>query len=180
MQLTAGTAITVGTRLRSLAGLGLDGEFRTVLPPTAGPGLLVITFSPGCPACRANQPGWAGLAREVEQRGWAVLWVSRDTVNITREYCLEEHIPLSAALADPPYRTYVQLGLKAVPKTVVVRSDGAVEKVWTGLLDSTGWREVFAYFGTVERGLVPATGAFGVPPNGCGPQSLNSERQACK
>jgi len=77
IQLTAGTVIGVGTRLRNLAGLSLDGQLRTLPSPTAGAGLLLITFSPGCPACRANQSGWADLARRVEQRGWSVLWVSR-------------------------------------------------------------------------------------------------------
>jgi peroxiredoxin len=180
LQLTSGTEIAVGTRLRSLVGLTLDGRLRAVTLPLAGPGLLVVTFSRGCPACRANQQGWTALARQAEERGWDVLWVSRDTVDVTRDYCLKEHIPLSAALADPPYRTYVQLALKAVPKTVVVRRDGTVDRVWRGLLDGTRWGDVFAYFGTTDPGTRRAGDAYTPPGGGCGSNPLDRSEQFCK
>jgi len=83
-------------------------------------------------------------------------------------------------VADPPYRTYVQLALKAVPNTVVVRNDGTVEKVWTGLLDGTRWSEVFAYFATARVGPLPATDALGAAANPCGPTSVNRPPQTCK
>jgi hypothetical protein len=39
--------------------------------------LVIITFSPSCPACQANQEGWMQLASTLEQQEFA-RWVSRD------------------------------------------------------------------------------------------------------
>ena len=50
--------ITAGTQLQRLAGIAFDGRLEPVALPAAGSKLLIITFSPGCPACQANQEGW--------------------------------------------------------------------------------------------------------------------------
>jgi len=139
--------ITACAHLEMLAGLGLDGRNQILALPSANSRLLIVTFSPSCPACQANQEGWKKLADTLEQKGLRVLWLSRDTVEITRDYCLKHGIPYSDTLADPPYRTYVQLGLARVPNTVLVRADGTVEKVWAGRMDQAGWKTMFAYFG---------------------------------
>jgi len=78
--------ITAGTQLQMLAGTAFDGRLEPVALPAAGSKLLIITFSPGCPACQANQEGWMKLASTLEQKGVRVLWVSRDAIEITRSY----------------------------------------------------------------------------------------------
>ena len=94
--------ITAGTQLQMLAGIAFDGRLEPVALPAAGSKLLIITFSPGCPACQANQEGWMKLASALEQKGVRVLWVSRDPIEITRDYCAKHSIPLSNTLAEPP------------------------------------------------------------------------------
>ncbi len=61
--------ITAGTQLQILSGVALDGRLEPVTLPQAGSKLLIITFSPGCPACQANQEGWMRLASTLEQKG---------------------------------------------------------------------------------------------------------------
>jgi peroxiredoxin len=139
--------ITAGAQLEMLTGLTLDGRNQPLELPSPNSKLLIITFSPGCLACQANQEGWKKLAGALEQKGVRVLWFSRDTVEITRDYCMKHGIPLSDTLADPPYRTYVQLGLSRVPNTMLLTAKGTVEKVWAGRLDQAGWNAMFAYFG---------------------------------
>ncbi len=122
-----------------LSALALVGHVEPVGLPAASSRLLIITFSPGCPACQANQDGWMKLASALELKGVRVLWVSRDPIEITKDYCTKHGIRLSDTLADPPYRTFVQLGLAQVPNTVPVGADGTVEKVWPGRMDQAGW-----------------------------------------
>src|SRR6266851_5338142 len=122
--------ISAGAQLQMLSGLALDGRLQPVPFPVAGSRLLIITFSPGCPACQANQDGWMKLASTLGQKGVRVLWVSRDPIEITRDYCVKHGIPLSDTVADPPYRTYAQLGLARVPNTLLVGAEGKVEQVW--------------------------------------------------
>lgn len=138
--------IVSGARLEMVGGLTLDGQFQR-LPLPRDSKLLVITFSPSCPACQANQAGWAKLAGAAEQKGVRVLWISRDPVAITREYCLKQGIRLIDTLADLPHRTYQQLGLARVPNTMLVGANGTVEKVWAGRLEQRDWDIALAYFG---------------------------------
>ena len=172
--------ITAGTQLRMLSGIGFDGRLEPVTLPAEGSKLLIITFSPGCPACQANQEGWMKLASALEQKGVRVLWVSRDSIEVTRDYCLKHGIRLSDTLADPPYRTYVQLGLARVPNTMLANVDGTVEKVWAGRLDQQGWNSIFAYFGEREE-MASSTGIeVGPRKSDCGSELSQASAKSCK
>ncbi len=176
----AAPQITPGVQLRMLAGLTLDGEVQAVDLHTATSKLLVITFSPGCPACQANQERWTKLANTLKQSGVRVLWVSRDPVEITREYCLKHGIPLADVIADPPFRTYVQLGLARVPNTVLVRAGGVVEKVWAGRMDPAGWNAMFAHFDERQDAFPAARSAVDVTTTGCGPGTADASVKDCR
>jgi peroxiredoxin len=172
--------ITAGTQLQRLAGIAFDGRLEPVALPAERSKLLIITFSPGCPACQANQDGWMRLASTLEQKGVRVLWVSRDPVEITRDYCLKHGIRLSDTLADPPYRTFAQLGLARVPNTVLVGAEGRVEKVWVGRLDQAGWNTMFAYFGEREGMASPARVEVGTRTTGCASKLSQTSAKSCK
>jgi hypothetical protein len=172
--------ISAGAQLRMLSGLALDGRLQPVPFPVAGSRLLVFTFSPGCPACQANQDGWMKLASTLGQKGVHVLWVSRDPIEITRDYCVKHGIPLSDVLADPPYRTFAQLGLTRVPNTLLVEPDGRVEKVWAGRLDQVGWDTMFAFFGERQETASPLQSQVGANPTGCGSELSQTSAKNCK
>jgi peroxiredoxin len=172
--------ITAGTQLQMLAGIAFDGRLEPVILPAAGSKLLIITFSPGCPACQANQDGWMRLASTLEQKGVRVLWVSRDPIEITRDYCLKHGMRLSDTLADPPYRTFAQLGLARVPNTLLVGAEGRVEKVWVGRLDQAGWNTMFTYFGERPEMASTLRSQVGANPTGCGSEASQTSPKSCK
>ena len=172
--------ITAGTQLQMLSGVALDGRLEPVALPAAGSKLLIITFSPGCPACQANQDGWMKLASTLEQKGVRVLWVSPDPIEITRDYCAKHGIRLSDTLADPPYRTFTQLGLTRVPNTLLVGANGVVEKVWAGRLDQAGWNTMFTYFGERQETASPLQSQVGANPTGCGSELSQTSAKGCK
>jgi peroxiredoxin len=172
--------ISAGAQLQMLAGVAPDGRLEPVSLPAASSKLLIITFSPGCPACQANQYGWMKLASALEQKGVPVLWVSRDPLEITRDYCLKHGIRLSDTLADPPYRTFAQLGLARVPNTLLVGANGTVEKVWAGQLDSAGWNTMFAYFGELEGMTSPARVEVGARTTDCESEPSRTSTKSCR
>ena len=172
--------ITSGAHVEKLAGLALDGRFQPITLPPADSKLLIITFSPGCPACQANQDRWMKLAGVLEQKSVRVLWVSRDPMEITRDYCMKHGIRLSDVLADPPHRAYVQLGLARVPNTVLVRADGTVEKVWAGRLNQAGWNSMFAYFGEREEAASADQVEIGIRTTDCGSELSPTSVKGCK
>lgn len=141
--------VAAGQQLRNLAGVSADGYLRAItLPTSPSERLLIIGFSPECPYCRANQNGWQVLARSIrERKGWRIVWVSRDPTTPTIDYCRAQGIPFSDVVAEPPEATYAQLGLRAVPKMILVGPGGVVEKVWSGQLDDAQWKDVFSFFG---------------------------------
>lgn len=119
------------------------------------------------------------MASALEQKGVRVLWLSRDPVGITRDYCMKHGIRLADTLADPPYRTYVQLGLARVPNAVLVRASGTVEKVWPGRLDQAGWNSMFAYFS--EREAAPPNRLeVGAHKADCGYELSQNPVKSCK
>lgn len=173
--------IVAGTQLQMLSGLTPEGRIVPVSFPALGSKLLIFTFSPTCPACQANQAKWMSLANTLGQKGGVrVLWVSRDPAEVTKEYCLERGIPLSDVLADPPHRTYAQLGLARVPNTVLVDAGGTVEKVWPGRLDEGDWDTLFAYFGERQEKASPVQSAVGSITSGCGNDSSGAGATNCK
>jgi len=172
--------ITVGTQLKMLSGVALNGHLEPVTLPSADSKLLVITFSPSCPACQANQEGWMKLSGALQQEGIRVLWLSRDPVEITRDYCMKHGISLSDTLADPPHRTYVQLGLARVPNTVLVGADGMVEKVWAGRLNQAGWTTIFGYFGEREEMASPTRVQADTHATDCGSELSQTSGKSCR
>ncbi len=172
--------ISEGTQLQMPSAVALDGRLEPVALPAAGSKLLIITFSPGCPACQANQDGWMKMASALEQKGVRVLWISRDPIEITRDYCVKHGIRLSDTLADPPYRTFSQLGLARVPNTLLVGAEGRVEKVWAGRLDQAGWNTLFSYFGERKEAASPLQSQVGANPTGCGSEPSPTSSKSCK
>jgi peroxiredoxin len=142
------TNIQEGKHLsRYLAAATLDSEFRPIrFSDSEANQTLLLTFSPSCPHCKANQPNWSIIADELRHRGgWRVLWVSRDPVDATRTYCEDNNIPSAETFADPTHRTWVSLSLVEVPVAMVINQGGVIQKLWQGELNPAIWTEVFDY-----------------------------------
>jgi len=155
--------VPLGKQLRNLAGVSLEGQMKQISLPSLDPErLLIVTFSPGCPACRENLRGWLALAAQLKSRpGWRVVWISGDPVGFTADHLAQEHTSSVEILADPPYRTYLELGMAAVPNTIVVRPGGIVECVWQGRLGAAEWKRIAEYFKV--SGLVSSPGEGASP-----------------
>lgn len=145
--------VTPGARLQSLSAASMDGQYRNVaLSGETGEQTLIITFSPACPPCMENTPVWTSLAATLAKRpGWRVLWVSRDPIPETREYCLSHSVPLEDVLAEPAFETYVELGMRAVPLTILAGPGGAVQRVWSGRLEAGALDQALRIAGLVRR-----------------------------
>jgi hypothetical protein len=121
--------------LRDIGGIGFDGRFHTVdMPRSAAEHLLVFTFSPRCPECTVSEPLDAALSAQAKKLGWRTVWISRGSPEETRAFCSASGIPLEETLVNPPYPTYLRLGLAAVPQVVAVGENGKVDEVWLGRL----------------------------------------------
>lgn len=160
--------VSAGQQLGDLAAVNLEGAFTPIaLPEKTSDKLLVIAMSPTCPICASNRSVWLDMSRDLKRRkGWRVIWVSRDPVKLTRQYCEHNNIPVEDVLADPDHRTYNELGMEKVPHMFVVTSTGIIDKVWGGRLDRPLTKDIFSYFGKSLNSrnqrtlLIPSTDEF--------------------
>lgn len=121
--------------LHEIGGVGFDGRFHIVeMPRSAAEHLLVFTFAPRCPECVLSKSFDAALSEQAKKLGWRTVWISRGNPEETRAFCNASGIPLEETLVNPPYATYLRLGLAAVPQLVAVGENGKVDEVWLGRL----------------------------------------------
>jgi len=121
--------------LHDIGGVGFDGKFHSVdLPRSAAEHLLVFTFAPRCPECVLSKSLDLDLSVRAKKLGWRTVWISRGNPEETRAFCDASGIPLEETLVNPPYATYLRLGLAAVPQLVAVGENGKVDEVWLGRL----------------------------------------------
>jgi peroxiredoxin len=121
--------------LHDIGGVGFDGRFHTVeMPRSAAEHLLVFTFAPRCPECVKSKSSDADLSAQAKKLGWRTVWISRGNPEETRAFCDAGGIPLEETLVNPPYATYLRLGLAAVPQVVAIGENGKVDEVWLGRL----------------------------------------------
>lgn len=131
--LPAAFAVRRDRPLRDIGGVGLDGQFHFVsLPASPADHVLLFTFAPTCHECQLQEPFVASLSSQAKKLGWRTVWISSGGIEDTRAYCEVNHIPVQETLVDPPYSTYLRLGMQAVPQLVAIGEKGNVEAVWTG------------------------------------------------
>ena len=121
--------------LHDIGGVGFDGRFHTVeMPRSPAEHLLIFTFGPRCSECVLSGSLDASLSAQAKKLGWRTVWISRGDPEETRAFCNASGIPLEETLVNPPYSTYLRLGLAAFPQLVAVGENGKVEEVWLGRL----------------------------------------------
>lgn len=117
-------------QISELIGANLNGQ-RIRVTPSSGKRCLVLTISANCPYCKASVAAWKRLLGRLNPQEWDVLWVSRDSIEATADFVRNEEVD-GIVLADVPLRTYALAGLAAVPKTIVLSSNGRVLEVVDG------------------------------------------------
>ena len=150
--------------LHDIGGVGFDGKFHTIaMPRSAAEHLLVFTFAPRCPECVLSKSFDADLNAQAKRLGWRTVWISRGNPEETRAFCYASGIPLEETLVNPPYATYLRLGLAAVPQLVAVGENGKVDDVWLGRL-TTESAQVAAKFLSDHPGLQASNSAPTLSP----------------
>lgn len=124
----------VESRVTELAGINVETRQYQTFPFRVDRRFLILTYSGGCPRCRESLDEWRAVTSRLNRSKWSVVIVSRDSVSFSSSFT-NTGID-GAMLADVPHRLYVQLGLAAVPKAIVLASDGTVTGAIRGRMDS--------------------------------------------
>lgn len=139
--------IEIGRQLGELPAATMTGVVNAVdLPEKPNENLLILTMSPSCPICKANTDKWLALTSRVSHSGkWRVLWVSRDSMEITKSFLHSVQLDPERMRAEPSHRAYIKLGLDKVPQMIAVTAGGVVDRVWKGRLEGKTESDLMSY-----------------------------------
>lgn len=101
---------------------------------------LFFVFSTTCPYCEKNLEHWKYLEGDNHDESLRIIWLSIHDLDKTREYVGKKNLNFDIAVADTSFSRKYKIG--GVPKTILIKGNGTVEKVWTGVLDAEKMKEI--------------------------------------
>ena len=96
---------------------------------------LFLVFSPNCGACKENMPNWKSMLNQIEEKQLRVVALSLDPDGVDN-YVSRYNMEGTLVMSEVEPRTRVAYNLVVSPQMILVDSDGKVERVWTGVLES--------------------------------------------
>jgi hypothetical protein len=145
--------IRPGTQLPvPLAVVDQNGSTVSLTFASGRPTVLYV-LSPLCGWCTRNEANVAALRAAVGSR-FDFVGLSLVSQKL-EEYVAEKHAPFPIYVLSAEMRRKFGFGL--TPETLVVGSDGTVQKAWQGAYQDRIQQEIEHYFGVKLPGLQPAT-----------------------
>lgn len=143
--------IKAGAKLPSpLPLLGVNGKQALLAFHDARPTVIYV-FSPLCPWCKRNEENIKTLVAK-DGGGYRFVGLSTLDTNL-KQYIAAGHAPFPVYLIKSQAQMR-KLGLIGTPETIVVNSNGRVEKVWQGAYVGTSATDVEHFFGVKLPGLL--------------------------
>lgn len=107
---------------------------------------VLMVFSPQCSACERALPYWKEIKEVCARNQYQVFGISLDNAAKTNAFLASNGLSLQSFI-EIDAETTKAFKLTITPQTIVVGSDGKVEKVWPGAFNSETKAEVEKYFG---------------------------------
>jgi peroxiredoxin len=148
-------AIATGDVIPELQATGADGRRTTIALAGQQQPTVIYVFSPTCHWCTRNWQNvnmLAGRLRE-SHRMVGVSLSARELAGYIRK--VKVGFPVYSADIDKPVGSGKKEFSGATPQTVLVDTNGKIQRIWSGAyFDATG-REMEAFFGVSFPGLTP-------------------------
>src|SRR5690554_6931322 len=122
----------VGARVPPVHGFDRDGGEVFVDPITEELPVLLLVFSPFCPACDENWPMWQPLLAAQRASGGKVIPVDISGV-VQDDYLIAHGIDSEQVMIDVAPETNMAYRFRFTPQTLIVHV-GQVVAGWTGVL----------------------------------------------
>jgi peroxiredoxin len=133
--------VKVGTALQSLEGVDNDGNWQSISYGQDARKTVLFIFSPRCRACEANSLNWEAVINEIDRQSFRLFGISLQSQGV-KEYASRHRINGVPILTEIDAKYRVAYNLALTPQTILIGSDGKVERVWTGVLQGEDKRDV--------------------------------------
>lgn len=147
--------IQIGEKFESFAPVDFDNVALGVDFLKGERKKIILFSSTKCPFCKQQNPMWNDLVRQVDERGFEVLELFRESENREK---VRQYLVSNGVIQDFPNRTpkiiflddesLEKNKLVTTPLTVVLNEEGVVEKVWFGLWNPKIVKDVNRTLGT--------------------------------
>jgi peroxiredoxin len=130
-----------GAMVSTLRGVDINGNNIDINYSQDPRKTLLLIFSPDCDYCTQNMPIWKNILSNIDKNSFRVIAISLEPEG-TKEYIIRHHldsVPVITKLYLKGADTY-KMGL--TPETILIDSNGKVEKVWKGLIDGESRKEI--------------------------------------
>lgn len=133
--------VPAGTQVPDLRGVDPEGKQVELAYGKDSRSTLVLVFSPTCPFCDQNWPGWQRVISSLDRS--AVRPVAVDVTSATTAGFISlHHLDGMPVLLKVDPRATVDYRFQLTPQTILVDHAGKVEKVWTGVLNDSSLTEL--------------------------------------
>jgi len=122
-----------GNIVPSLSGTDLDGKDFTLSYSNDPRKVVLLVFSPRCGFCTRNMPNWKALLQSLDRKSYRIVAVSIISDGV-KEYVSQQKLTDIPIIAEVDPKSRVSYEMNVTPQTILIDSDGKVEKLWVGLL----------------------------------------------
>jgi len=144
LRASAGTRSPVlhpGSIVPSLSGKDLDGKDFTLSYSNDPRKVVLLVFSPRCGFCTRNMPNWKAMLQSLDRNSYRIVAVSITSDGV-KEYVGQQKLTDVPIIAEVDPKSRVSYEMNVTPQTILINSDGKVEKLWIGLLSPDERSEV--------------------------------------
>lgn len=127
----AEAALAEGQSMPAIAGFDLEGREQVFGWGNDKRKTLLMNFSPRCGYCRANMPNWAAILQGIDKSAYRIVVVSSISDG-AKEYVEKYNISGVPVIIEPEPKVLINYLMHITPQTIVLDSDGKIEKVWVG------------------------------------------------
>jgi peroxiredoxin len=130
---TRSTVLRPGNIVPALSGTDIDGKHFTLDYRNDPRKAVMLVFSPRCGFCNKNMPNWKAITQSLDRNSYRIVAVSIISEGV-KEYVSQQKLTDVPVIAEVDPKSRVSYEMNVTPQTLLIGSDGKVEKVWTGVL----------------------------------------------
>lgn len=127
--------VSAGDALPAFHGRDLRGQPLTVSYGPREPWTLFLVFARKCGACEANWPAWREILQKTSGTSNRIVAVNLED-ELSADYVSQVGLQNTEVVAASNLTSALAYRFRFTPQTVLVRPDGKVEAVWTGILNA--------------------------------------------
>ncbi|MGH9913919.1 MAG: peroxiredoxin family protein [Pyrinomonadaceae bacterium] len=133
-----------GKTVSSLSGINSEGQKVTFDYGQERRKTILLIFSPHCGYCTENMPNWKLLIEKLDPKLYRIVATSIFADGV-KEYAEKYRLNSLPVIAEIDPRNRVEYEMSVTPETIVISSEGKVEKIWIGLLQEKEMSEIEDY-----------------------------------